>query len=151
MTDDEIKLFINTMIASYRATAADPYVTITNADSSTNTATTIYVEDTGDSGEDTTINYKVNDDSMGQFNRSYNVTITRTVGTTEETLVAGKSVAKGSVDTIPVSYKDIKANEELTYTITLESSYFNDTTQKTVTTKSTKTVHVVLLPLFDLY
>lgn len=72
MTDDEIKLFINTMISSYRAGYAQPEIVVTNDDVYTSSTNDQYLyiasdADTAEavtSSEYVTINYMVQDNSV---------------------------------------------------------------------------------------
>lgn len=69
LPDDEVKLFVNTMISSYRATSDNPYVEITNEDKVENSKNDVYVYVPMDEGnfdytdENIQVEFKVTDPS----------------------------------------------------------------------------------------
>ncbi len=153
MTDTEMRLFVNTMVASYRSGAAEPYITVTNPDAVSNGKnTTMYLEDRDNAGSNTTINYRIDDDTTNsKIVRTYNVKVYKdgVLLDNESHDPAYNSGTRPEGYTIPVSYSDVKANSEVTYTIELYSTYKNDDGDD-VNTKDTRTVTVALMPMFDL-
>ena len=146
MSDDEIKLFINTMIAAYRSSASDPYITVTNPDAVSNgKETTLYLEDR-DIGSDGTIRYRIADDTTNsKIVRTYSLEVYK-----EGQLVQTINSANLSTEyTIPVSFSDVKANGEVKYKIILKSTYRNDQGVD-VRTESEQNVNVDIMPMFGL-
>jgi hypothetical protein len=146
MSDDEIKLFINTMIAAYRSSASDPYITVLNPDAVTNgNNTTMYLEDR-DIGSDGTIRYRIADDTTNsKIVRTYSLEVYK-----EGQLIQTIDSANLSTEyTIPVSFSDVKANGEVKYKIILKSTYRNDQGVD-VRTESEQNVNVDLMPMFGL-
>ncbi len=154
MSDDEIKLFINTMVAAYRSSASDPYITVTNPDAVTNgKETTLYLEDRDYAGTDTAITYRIDDDTTNsKVNREYQLIIYK--DDNYDSMYDMVYPAKNSGDnpsgySIPVSYSDVKTNGQVKYTILLNSSYRNDQGVEVLTT-DTYNITVALMPMFDM-
>ncbi len=147
LTDMEKKLFVNTMVASYRSSASDPYITITNQDAVRNgKTTTIYLEDRGDGGNNIDINYRINDDtSNSKIDRGYLVHIYKD-GEWQEVIDAEKATDYKIEN---VSYSEVKANGQVQYVLYLVSKYTNDQGID-VYAYDTQTVNVVLMPMFGL-
>lgn len=147
LTENEKKLFVNTMVASYRSSASDPYITITNQDAVNNgKTTTIYLEDRGDGGNNIDINYRINDDtSNSKINRGYLVHIYKD-GEWQEVIDAEKATDYKIEN---VSYSEVKANGQVQYVLYLVSKYTNDQGID-VYAYDTQTVNVVLMPMFNL-
>lgn len=147
LTENEKKLFVNTMVASYRSSASDPYITITNQDAVRNgKTTTIYLEDRGDGGNNIDINYRINDDtSNSKINRGYLVHIYKD-GEWQEVIDAEKATDYKIEN---VSYSEVKANGQVQYVLYLVSKYTNDQGID-VYAYDTQTVNVVLMPMFGL-
>ena len=146
MSDDEIKLFINTMIAAYRSSASDPYIMVLNPDAVTNgNNTTMYLEDR-DIGSDGTIRYRIADDTTNsKIVRTYSLEVYK-----EGQLIQTIDAANLSTEyTIPVSFSDVKANGEVKYKIILKSTYRNDQGVD-VRTESEQNVNVDIMPMFGL-
>ncbi len=162
MTDDEIKLFVNTMVAAYRSSASDPYITVTNPDAVNNgNNATLYVEDRDDRGSDFDITYRIDDDTTNsevKSKREYQVIIYKG-DTVPQNIIFNEIVPRVErredgtevpiIHKIPVSYSDVKANNEVKYTILLNSSYRNDQGEE-VLSKTIKYITVALMPMFDL-
>jgi len=147
LTENEKKLFVNTMVASYRSSASDPYITITNQDAVNNgKTTTIYLEDRGDGGNNIDINYRINDDTTNsKINRGYLVHIYKD-GEWQEVIDAEKATDYKIEN---VSYSEVKANGQVQYVLYLVSKYTNDQGID-VYAYDTQTVNVVLMPMFNL-
>ncbi len=147
MTDDEIKLFINTMVAAYRSGASDPYVTVTNLDAVNNGKNTVmFLEDRDSDGSNTAITYRIDDNTTNsKINRTYRIKVYKGDELIDEINPASKSEGYS----IPVSYSEVKANSEVKYRIVLESSYKNDE-GVIVNTTDTRNVSVNLMPMFNI-
>lgn len=146
VTEKEIKLFINTMIAAYRTSASDPYIRVLNEDAVTNgNNTTMYLEDR-DIGADGTIRYRIADDTTNsKIVRTYSLEVYK-----DGQLIQTIDSANLSTEyTIPVSFSDVKANGEVKYKIILKSTYRNDQGVD-VRTESEQNVNVALMPMFGL-
>ena len=148
LTENEKKLFVNTMVASYRSSASDPYITITNQDAVRNgKTTTIYLEDRGDGGNNIDINYRINDDTTNsKINRKYLVHIYKD-GDWQGMIEDAEKAKDYKIEN--VSYSEVKANGQVQYQILLVSSYINDQGVE-VLTSDIQTVNVVLMPMFGL-
>ena len=146
MSDDEIKLFINTMVAAYRSSASDPYITVLNPDAVTNgNNTTLYLEDR-DIGADGTIRYRIADDTTNsKIDRKYQLLIYKD-GVYQDQIYPAELSKEY---TIPVSFSDVKANGEVKYMIILNSSYHNDQGVE-VLTSTTQNINVDIMPMFGL-
>lgn len=147
MSDNEIKLFVNTMIAAYRSSASDPYIRVTNPDAVNNgKTTTLYVEDRDNAGSDTAITYRIFDDTTNsKIKREYQLIVYE-----EGQMIDNIYPADLATEyTIPVSYLDVRTNGEMKYTIILNSSYRNEQGDE-VLTSDIQTVNVVLMPMFGL-
>lgn len=151
MSDDEIKLFINTMVAAYRSSASDPYITVTNPDAVTNgKETTLYLEDRDYAGTDTAITYRIDDDTTNsKIDREYQLLIYKDGVYQEQIYPAQNSGDNPAGYSIPVSYSDVKTNGQVKYTIILNSSYRNDQGGEVLTT-DTYNITVALMPMFDM-
>lgn len=154
MSDDEIKLFINTMVAAYRSSASDPYITVTNPDAVSNgKETTLYLEDRDYAGTDTTITYRIDDDTTNsKIDRSYQLIIYKDDNYDviyEHIYPAQNSGDNPAGYSIPVSYSDVKTNGQVKYTILLNSSYRNDQGVEVLTT-GTYNITVALMPMFNM-
>ena len=146
VTENELKLFINTMIAAYRTSASDPYIRVLNEDAVTNgNNTTMYLEDR-DIGSDGTIRYRIADDTTNsKIVRTYSLEVYK-----EGQLIQTIDAANLSTEyTIPVSFSDVKANGEVKYKVILKSTYRNDQGVD-VRTESEQNVNVDLMPMFGL-
>ena len=154
MSDDEIKLFINTMVAAYRSSASDPYITVTNPDAVTNgKETTLYLEDRDYAGTDTAITYRIDDDTTNsKIDRSYQLIIYKDDNYNviyDHIYPAQNSGDNPAGYSIPVSYSDVKTNGQVKYTILLNSSYINDKGVEVLTT-DTYNITVALMPMFNM-
>ena len=163
MTNDEIRLFINTMISSYRSVPAAPHVTVANSDVVNNgEVSSLYVEERGDQ-KDKAVLLKVNDDSTSTLPRVYRMKITRDGQPVEQLLENGQPVRKNADDTFTVKedglytlvapYGDgntpgtIAGNGMLEYTVELTTSYQEGNKKDSV---SRRVVRVITMPLFEL-
>ncbi len=163
MTNDEIRLFINTMISSYRSTPAAPYVTVENQDVINNgSISTLYAEER-ESGQDKEVLLKVNDDSKTTVSgTAYRMKITLKGKNVDGLKNADGSdvpknadgtytVEKGAVYKLFAPYGDgdtegtIAHDNKLTYKVELTTSYADSATQS-----AQRTVRVMLMPLFGL-
>ncbi|MDD6191554.1 MAG: hypothetical protein PUB24_00540, partial [Lachnospiraceae bacterium] len=163
MTNDEIRLFINTMISAYRSTPAAPYVTVENEDVINNgSISTLYTEER-EEGQDKEVLLKVNDDSKTtKAGTTYRMKITLKNKNVEGLkTVDGNDVPKNADGTYTVQkgaeYKLLApygdANTEntiaydgkLTYKVSLTTTYADGTEQD-----AQRTVRVMLMPLFGL-
>lgn len=76
MTDDEIRLFVNTMISSFRSQEAAPYLTVTNEEAIHNgSISTFYAQDRGTDTQDIVAHLLVNDNSVSNQAKTYRLTI----------------------------------------------------------------------------
>lgn len=151
MSDDEIKLFINTMVAAYRSSAAKPYINVLNTEAVNNgKVSNIYVD--GDSAE---IKFNIFDDTTNakiKSSRTYNVTVKR-----DGEVIAGFPVNRNKDNredpiTVPVSFADVAATGSAEFTIELDSWYV-DEFGKTINDDGlddTRTVNVTIMPMFSL-
>ena len=151
MSDDEIKLFINTMVAAYRSSAAKPYINVLNTEAVNNgKVSNIYVD--GDSAE---IRFNIFDDTTNakiKSSRKYNVTVKR-----DGEVIAGFPIVRNKDNredpiTVPVSFADVVATGSAEYIIELDSSYV-DEFGKTINDEGlddTRTVNVTIMPMFSL-
>lgn len=159
MTDDEIKLFVNTMISAYRSQASDPYVTVTNTDAIHNGQTsTIYIEDKGEQGENNTVRLKVNDDTVAAISRTYQMKVKDAEGNiiALEGMTANAdgsyTVNRGSTYSFVAPYAQVKDKSQLDYTVTLESKYTGGNSQVSgESVFDTRYVKILFMPMFDLY
>ena len=72
MTDDEIRLFVNTMISSFRSQEAAPYLTVTNEEAIHNgSISTFYAQDRGTDTQDIVAHLLVNDNSVSNQAKTY--------------------------------------------------------------------------------
>ncbi len=160
MTDDEIKLFINLMIASYRASASSPYVTVTNKDVVNNGSNaTLYIEDkdlqSGQSAFNSTVDFKVNDDTTNTkiLNaREYYVTVYKYVNgiKVDEPLISRVKYNRSQTGSVPIIYSEVMESSDVKYEIILESVY-HEPNKDPVTMTSTKTVTVLKMPMFEMF
>lgn len=163
MTDDEIRLFINTMISSYRSTPAAPYVTVENEDVINNgSISTLYSEER-ESGQDKEVLLKVNDDSkttaagttyrMKVTLKEQNVDGLKNVdgSAVSQNADGTYNVQKGAVYKLVAPYGDantestIAHDNKLTYKVELTTSYADSSIQS-----AQRTVRVMLMSLFGL-
>lgn len=144
MTDDEIRLFINTMISSYRSIPAAPYPTCVNEDVIRNGKVyTLYGEENG--GEvmkDITVSLKVNDDSVQSNYQNYTMTVKDGEG---NIVHEASGLANGEITSYVVKKDDLQEKQSLTYTATLEATGKNDKKSK-----QQITIRVMTMPLFGL-
>jgi hypothetical protein len=173
MTDDEVKLFINTMIAAYRYSASNPSIEITNEDVvvSNSDENILYVN------SETAMMYANSDQSLrvlfdvldeNEFlkvsNRTYTLQFVDEDGKVldaqqiytasgDSALTADSkkayAVSKGTEYYFNVSYSDLLASGSKTYWLKLTSTYKNSQ-NKEVTTESTAKISIMQLELFDL-
>lgn len=169
MTDEEVQLFVNTMIAAYRATAATPKIKITNEDAIVNgDEVTLYIplDDSNfdTSGENLDVYFKVSDSSLVAIaNRTYVLTYKDKNGNVIAEVTYKKDtngvVTANSNNTVfverdgeyyfKVPYSKVRSEGIATYQLTLTSSYVN-ADSATISTEATTTVHVMPMPLFTL-
>ncbi len=146
MTDDEIRLFVNTMISSFRSQEAAPYLTVTNEEAIHNgSISTFYTQDRGADTQDIVAHLLVNDASISNQAKTYRLTIRDENG---KVLADHVAVKKDNFYDLRIAASDVLAGQK-TYTATLESSYTQE--GKTYTTEDTVTIRAMVMPLFDLY
>lgn len=147
MTNDEIKLFVNTLISSYRSQAAAPFVKVMNEDAVHNASvTTIYTEDRGDDTQDVTVQLLIGDDSTETTSgKTYHLVVKDETGAI---VLDSNTARKDEILTLQISAADLKQTAK-TYTATLTSKY--KVNGKEITTESTTTVRVMIMPLFGLH
>jgi hypothetical protein len=178
MPDDEVKLFINTMISAYRAPEDSPYAVVENADSTSSDDTAmVYVDDEGADDRIVTINgqqmVKVeiavydSSESTSTSGKKFYMTVKEGTGSTVTTLDVyaedgtptpsddgnGKytvqSKTDGAVYVVYIPYDDVVNEGSVDFSIDVSSSYTRSGRDRTTDTSTTK-VSVTLLPLFDL-
>lgn len=146
MTDDEIRLFVNTMISSFRSQEAAPYLTVTNEEAIHNgSISTFYAQDRGTDTQDIVAHLLVNDNSVSNQAKTYRLTIRDEKG---KVLADHVAVKKDDIYDLTLAASDVLAGQK-TYTATLESSYTQE--GKPYTTEDTVTIRAMGMPLFDLY
>lgn len=156
ITADEYKLFINTIISSYRAPASDPYLDVLNEDAQIDgTRATLYLDETSSSV--TNVRVQIQDASLANINRTYHVKIYDANGNLLSGSVSGLTGTggnytgdKGSVFSLPVSQADVVNKDEVTYTLVLSSTYTRNGTN-VKTPDKTYTIRVLNMPYFTLY
>lgn len=162
MTDDEIRLFINTMISSFRSSPSAPYVTVENEDVINNgSISTLYAEEKENVSVKEVL-LKVNDDSNTAGKKIYRMKVTSdgakadslrlTDGSTIQENEDGTfTVEKGKVYVLSVPYGDettentIAGEGKLTYQVSLSATYQNQTLSS-----DRRTIRVMSMPLFGL-
>lgn len=146
MTDDEIRLFVNTMISSFRSQEAAPYLTVINEEAIHNgSISTFYAQDRGADTQDIVAHLLVNDNSVSNQAKTYRLTIRDEKG---KVLADHVAVKKDDIYDLTIAASDVLAGQK-TYTATLESSYTQE--GKPYTTEDTVTIRAMGMPLFDLY
>lgn len=146
MTDDEIRLFVNTMISSFRSQEAAPYLTVTNEEAIHNgSISTFYAQNRGTDTQDIVAHLLVNDNSVSNQAKTYRLTIRDEKG---KVLADHVAVKKDDIYDLTLAASDVLAGQK-TYTATLESSYTQE--GKPYTTEDTVTIRAMGMPLFDLY
>ncbi len=146
MTDDEIRLFVNTMISSFRSQEAAPYLTVTNEEAIHNgSISTFYTQDRGADTQDIVAHLLVNDASISNQTKTYQLTIRDENG---KLLADHVAVKKEDIYDLRIAASDVLAGQK-TYTATLESSYVQE--GKNYTTEDTVIIRAMVTPLFDLY
>ncbi len=151
MSDDEIKLFINTMVAAYRSSAAKPYINVLNADAVNNGKTsTIYVD-----GESAEIRFNIFDDTTNAkilSTREYMVTVKKDGVALDGYSITRNNNNKDEPITIPVNYSDVAATGSAEYTIELDSKYIDafDNTINDEGLDDVRTVNITIMPMFSL-
>ncbi|MDD6193607.1 MAG: DUF5057 domain-containing protein [Lachnospiraceae bacterium] len=146
MTNDEIKLFVNTLISSYRSQAAAPFIKVVNEDAIHNgNVSTLYVQDRGEDSRDVTVQFLIGDDSIDTTSgKTYRLVITDEKG---NTVLDTASPQKDEIVNLSVRAAEVKESAK-TYTATLTSTYKSE--GQTLTSESTTTVRVMFMPLFGL-
>ncbi len=170
LTDDEIKLFVNTMIASYRATPEPPELMITNEEAIIDgSSATIYVPFDENLDYTTMIDvcYRVKDSSVLELNRTYTLeyqnseTVTLDSiatfridnGVKTKTQITGLPAVRTPVERdgeyyFQVPYSEI-ANGPKTYLLVLDSEYASSGGGVVRTSKTTR-VTIMPMPMFNL-
>ena len=170
LTNDEVKLFVNTMVSSYRDVPAVPYARVENADASEHKGDyTLYVPLTGaESAEDTIeIDFSIADENDHNITsvRSYRLQYTDANGNvlsdTIETSTPNGSlltylpeeqkyeVQQNGTYTFKVPCETVLRDGEAVYYLNVTSSYYAGT--KEYTTSKTTRVVVYAMPLFSLH
>lgn len=143
MTDDEIRLFINTMISSYRSVADAPYPTCVNEDAIRNGKLyTLYGEEVG--GEvlqDVTVYLRANDDSVQATYQNYTMIVRDSDG---NVVHQASRLAKGAITSFVVDRAELQDKKRLNYTVDLVATGNNNTSTQSIT------VRVMTMPLFGL-
>lgn len=145
MTNDEIRLFINTMISAYRSAAADPYPTCVNSDATKNNRTyTIYAEERdGTVRKDVDLQIKVNDDSVNQRYNNYTLRVVDDAGVE---VLRQSGLSNGQVVTLNVMKKgDTFKKANRTYKATLTA-----TDNQSGVTEESIYIRVLQMPLLGL-
>lgn len=168
MTDDEIKLFVNCMISSYRAPMSAAYAKVTNSDvTRKGSEYTVYMEDEGDyDGSQVAypINLQIVDTSMGNYSASYTLTVREgskdkvekgegeIVKDPDGTPLQNLPVTKDGNYRFDASYEKVSksSNGEYYYGLTVDSQYTLPTNE-VVKMSKTMTLRVVFMPFFELY
>lgn len=149
MTNDEIKLFVNTMISSYRSQSAEPYLQVLNEDAVHNAnVSTIYVTDREADTKDVTVQLFIGDDSIitnEALQKTYTLTITDEA--TKEAVVKDVSVNREEIYSLSVSAEDLGKSAK-TYTAELKTTFTQE--GKPVELTAHKTIRVMKMPLFTL-
>jgi hypothetical protein len=177
MSDDEIKLFVNTMIAAYRYSASNPSIEITNDDVvvSNSDENILYVNSetammyASDLTQDQSLKVKFDVLDENEFlksaDRTYTLqfvdengnvleaqpiyTVSGNAAQTANTTDNSYSVKKGTEYYFNVPYRDIIASGSKTYWLKLTSTYTNSH-NKEVITESTAKITIMQLELFKL-
>lgn len=170
LTNDEVKLFVNTMISSYRDVPAVPYAKVENADSAEHKADyVLYVPLTGaESAEDTIkVEFSVVDENDHNITSIRNYTLRYmnvngvSLGDALETTALNGSLLTYMPDTMDyrvqqngrytfeVPCQTVLTYGEAVYYMEVSSSYYAGTKEYT-TSKVTK-VTVYAMPLFSLH
>ena len=174
INDEEIRLFINTMIAAYRTSASDPYLSVTNAGAAKNGNTaTIYLEDretgydiTGINNDSYPIRFKINDDTTNsKIERNYKIEVYGVSENGSEIFLWSKDGAEKSREYVIDSsigepgnsiynytYDNVKLHgDALRYKIVLTSSGMDRSKNKPLkNTESVMYVNAQLMPMFGL-
>lgn len=170
LTNDEVKLFVNTMISSYRDVPAVPYARVENADASEHKGDyTLYVPLTGaERAEDTIeITFSIVDENDHNITsvRSYRLQYTDGNGSvlsdTVETATPNGSllnylsgeqmyeVGQNGTYTFQVPCEKVLNEGEAVYYLRVTSSYYAG--NKEYTTSKTTRVVIYAMPLFSLH
>ncbi len=150
LEDDEIKLFLNTMVNAYRSSASDPYIRVTNPGAINNgNSTTLYAEE-----ENTRVNYRVVDDTTNSQitdARTYQVYLQKKGKTGElEFVEMPHEVSRLDDLYFDVSIDEVMASGDAEYYIVLNSSYYDEKQKTYVTSSYIQTVNITLMPMFNL-
>lgn len=170
LTNDEVKLFVNTMISSYRDVPAVPYARVENADASEHKGSyTLYVPLTGAESMDDTIEVEFsivdeNDHNITSV-RSYTLCYLDENGNVLTDMVETDAVSGALLNYLPdakayqveqngtytfeVPCQTVLTEGEAVYYLNVSSSYYAGTKEYT-TSKVTK-VTVYAMPLFSLH
>lgn len=179
MSQEEIQLFVNTMVASYRSAAAVPKIVVTNEDAVVNEDETVLYVDIDEENaipqEDQMlqVKFKVVDPSVTEVaGRSFSLeyvsrqavdtyTLEDAAQTplpryTKTKVRSGKTVEAEVADVnteseycFYVPYAEVKANGKAEYILELDSSYYNSSNKLITSSKRTRIV-VMQMPLFRL-
>lgn len=170
LTDDEVKLFVNTMISAYRAAPEKPYVKVTNEDASVHENTyTMYVMLTGaeKSTDELTVNFtvcgdQITDDAGRQYYLQYQGADGQALARQPETAVTDGTSAperddgrncyvvfRGGNYSFQVPYREVLEHGEAVYYLELRSEYTSGT--KTIETRKVTKVVVYAMSLFTLH
>lgn len=170
LTDDEVKLFVNTIASAYRAAPAKPYVKVTNGDVSVHENTyTMYVMLTGaeKSTDELTVNFAVCEDwSADEVDRQYYLQYQGSEGEAlarqpETTVTDGGTmlgrddgrncyvVSRGGSYSFQIPYQEVLEHGKAVYYLELRSEYASGT--KTIETRKLTKVVVYAMPLFTLH
>lgn len=167
LTDEEVQLFVNTMISAYRRIPERPYIKVTNEDVSLyQDVYTMYHILTGAEEEGGTlpVNFTPCDedltagnqrvytmrflDAEGQVLMTQPVISDNKTGKTVGYTKSGYPVDKDGSYSFEVPYKEIKDNGEADYYLELTSVYMKG--DKPIETRRTTKVVIYAMPLFNL-
>lgn len=169
LTDDELKLFVNTLVGAYRAAPEKPHLKITNEDASVHDDIyTMYVMMTGDEKDTDSleIDFTVVDESlMGIVQKNYYLQYQgqdgEALAAQPDTVAADGSrplfltdknsyaVAADGKYSFSVPYKEILENGKAEYFLELRSEYM--TGGKLVETRKVTKAVIYAMPLFSLH
>lgn len=167
LTDQEVQLFVNTMISAYRRIPERPYIKVTNEDVSLyQDVYTMYHMLTGAEEERGTlsVNFTPCDDDLtagnqrvysmrfmdaeGQVLMTQPAISDNKTGKTVEYTNSGYPVDKDGSYSFEVPYKEIKDNGEADYYLELTSVYMKG--DKPIETRRTTKTVIYAMPLFNL-
>lgn len=170
LTDDEVKLFVNTMISSYRVIPEKPYIKVKNEDASEHKGVyTMYIMLTGaeDENSSLSVNFSAVEESLTEAaNRTYylqyqdedgeplqnQISTLATDGTSmlqlEESEKRYRISANGNYS-FEVPYREVLENGQAVYYLSLNMEYLGD--NEVLETRKVTKVILYAMPLFSLH